>query len=123
MNDDRQRLEDILSAIADAELIAERERDAFEADPLVIRAAKNIVTEICEATKGLSPATTESIPEVPWRAIAGMRDRTIHRYPEVDLDVLWDTLVHDLPELGQRIRQHLENRLEPEPKPVRFPTK
>ena len=108
MNDDRRRLQHILVAVADAQLIAQRGREAFDADPLVIRAAKNIVTEIGEATKALSPATTDAIPEVPWRAIAGMRDRTIHRYPEVDLDVLWDTLVHDLPELGQRICQHLD---------------
>lgn len=33
-------------------------------------------------------------------------DRTIHRYPEVDLDVLWDTLVYDLPELERQIRDH-----------------
>ena len=74
----------------------------------MVRAAKNSVTEIGEATKALGAATTDVIPEVPWRAIAGMRDRTIHRYPEVDLDVLWDTIVHDLPELGLRIRRHLD---------------
>lgn len=108
MNDDRRRLDDILVAVTDAQLIAGRGREAFDADPLVVRAAKNIVTEIGEATKALSPATTEAIPGVPWRAIAGMRDRTIHRYPEVDLDVLWDTLVHDLPELSRRIHHHLD---------------
>ena len=107
MNDDRRRLDDILDAIADAGLIGERGREAFDADPLVVRAAKNIVTEIGEATKALGAETTDAIPEVPWRAIAGMRDRTIHRYPEVDLDVLWDTVLHDLPELAVRIRRHL----------------
>ena len=108
MNDDRRRLSDIAAAIADAGLIVERGRAAFEADPLVVRAAKNIVTEIGEATKALSSATTDAMPEVPWRAIAGMRDRTIHRYPEVDLDVLWDTLEFDLPELADRIATHLD---------------
>jgi len=108
MNDDRRRLDDILAAIADAGLIVERGRAAFDADPLVVRAAKNIVTEIGEATKALSPATTDAMPEVPWRAIAGMRDRTIHRYPEVDLDVLWDTLQFDLPELADHIATHLD---------------
>ena len=108
MNDDRRRLRDIAAAIADAGLIVERGRAAFEADPLVVRAAKNIVTEIGEATKALSSATTGAMPEVPWRAIAGMRDRTIHRYPEVDLDVLWDTLEFDLPELADRIAIHLD---------------
>ena len=108
MNDDRRRLSDIVAAIADAGLIVERGRAAFDADPLVVRAAKNIVTEIGEATKVLSSATTDAMPEVPWRAIAGMRDRTIHRYPEVDLDVLWDTLAFDLPELAERIAAHLD---------------
>lgn len=108
MNDDRRRLADILAAVADATLIVEHGREAFEGDPLAVRAAKNIVAEIGEATTALSPDTTDAIAEVPWRAIAGMRDRTIHRYPEVDLDVLWDTLAFDLPELADQIRQHLD---------------
>ncbi len=108
MNDDRRRLDDILTAIGDAALIVERGRTDFDQDPLAVRAAKNVVTEIGEACRALSNATTGAIPEVPWRAIAGMRDRTIHRYPEVDLDVLWDTLVQDLPELEQQIRRHLD---------------
>lgn len=107
MNDDRRRLDDILAAVADA-LLVERGRAAFDADPLAVRAAKNIVTEIGEAAKTLSSATTEAMPNIPWRAIAGMRDRTIHRYPEVDLDVLWDTMEHDLPILTAEINRHLE---------------
>lgn len=109
MNDDRRRLDDALAAVDDAQLLVEGGRAAFELDPLAVRAAKNIVTEVGEATKALSPATTGAMPEIPWRAIAGMRDRTIHRYPEVDLDVLWDTLVHDLPELAGRIRSHIDD--------------
>lgn len=108
MNDDQRRLADILAAATDAGLIVQRGRAAFDADPLVVRAAKNIVTEIGEATKALSSRTTDAIADVPWRAIAGMRDRTIHRYPEVDLDVLWDTLEFDLPELAEQIRVHLD---------------
>lgn len=54
MNDDRRRLGDIAEAIADAGLIVARGRAAFDADPLTVRAAKNIVTEIGEATKALS---------------------------------------------------------------------
>jgi hypothetical protein len=57
----------------------------------------------------LSSDTADAIADVPWRAIAGMRDRTIHRRPEVDLDVLWDTMEHDLPHLEQHIRQHLHD--------------
>ena len=109
MNDDRRRLDDIIAAADDAALIVRRGRATFDADPLVVRAAKNIVTEIGEATKALSSDTTDAVADVPWRAIAGMRDRTIHRYPEVDLDVLWDTMEHDLPHLARQIRQHLDD--------------
>ena len=106
MNDDDRRLADIVAAVDDAALIVRRGRAAFDADALAVRAAKNIVTEIGEAAKALSTETTDSIADVPWRAIAGMRDRTINRYPEVDLDVLWNTLEHDLPYLAQQIRRH-----------------
>jgi uncharacterized protein with HEPN domain len=102
VTDDRRRLDDIVAATGDAALIVQRGRSAFDADPLVVRAAKNIVTEIGEAAKALSSDTTDAVADVPWRAIAGMRDRTIHRYPEVDLDELWDTLEHDLPHLEQQ---------------------
>jgi uncharacterized protein with HEPN domain len=109
VTDDRRRLDDIVAATDDSALIVRLGRAVFDADPLVVRAAKNIVTEIGEATKALSPATTEAIADVPWRAIAGMRDRTIHRYPEIDLDVLWDTMEHDLPHLARQIRRHLDD--------------
>lgn len=109
MNDDRRRLDDIIAAVDDAAIIVQLGRAAFDADPLAVRAAKNIVMEIGEATKALSTETIDAIADVPWRAIAGMRDRTIHRYPEVDLDVLWDTMEHDLPHLARQVRQHLDD--------------
>jgi uncharacterized protein with HEPN domain len=109
VNDDRQRLLDIVAATHDAATIVANGRAAFDDDPLTIRAAKNIVTEIGEAAKALSAATTTAITDVPWRALAGMRDRTVHRYPEVDLDVLGDTLAHDLPHLHQQIVAHLDD--------------
>jgi len=43
-----------------------------------------------------------------------MRDRTIHRYPDVDLDVVWNTLVEDLPALTDRIHTYLRNTNRPE---------
>jgi hypothetical protein len=54
VNDDRQRLLDIVAATHDAATIVANGRAAFDDDPLTIRAAKNIVTEIGEAAKALS---------------------------------------------------------------------
>ena len=81
----------------------------FVADQLLIRAAKNIISEIGEAAKGLDDELLATMPGVPWKNVKGMRDKVVHDYPEVDLDVLWETLVHGLPAVGAAIA----NRIEP----------
>jgi uncharacterized protein with HEPN domain len=82
MNDPWRRLRDIVRVCEDAADLATRGRAAFDSDPLLVRAAKNMVTEIGEAAKGVDDLT-EQLPTVPWRSLAGMRDRTVHRYPDV----------------------------------------
>lgn len=52
---------------------------------------------IDEATKNLSPDLKGRYPHVPWKDIAGMRDKLIHQYFGVDLSAVWETVVHDLP--------------------------
>ena len=63
---------------------------------------------IGEAVKRLSPELTASEPGVPWRLIAGARDRLIHGYFRVDLEMVWKTIHVDLPELHTQIKQLLE---------------
>jgi uncharacterized protein with HEPN domain len=52
-----------------------------------------------EGVKRLSDRFRDEHSEIPWRLIAGMRDRLIHGYDDVDLDQVWETVVEDLPEL------------------------
>lgn len=106
MTGPEERLDDILEAVDDAASIASRGRDAFMADPILQRAAKNVVTEIGEAAKALPPDVLDAIPSVPWPAVKGARDRTIHRYREVGLERLWDTIDGAIPELGDAVRRH-----------------
>ena len=103
MRDPEARLDDILRAARDAAQLVRRGRKAFDGDPILQRAAKNIVSEIGEAAKAIPAAVLDTIPGVPWRAVKGMRDKVTHDYPEVDLDILWDTLVASVPEVGARI--------------------
>jgi uncharacterized protein with HEPN domain len=56
-----------------------------------------------EAAKRLSPELRAQHPDIPWRAIAGMRDRLVHGYDDVDLDLVWKTVSEDLPALIARL--------------------
>jgi uncharacterized protein with HEPN domain len=97
------RLNDILQAVNDGAELVKRGHSAFVADPLLIRAAKNIIAEIGEAAKDLDDELLATMPGVPWKNVKGMRDKVVHDYPEVDLDVMWDTLLHGLPAVGTAI--------------------
>ena len=57
------------------------------------------IAVIGEATKRLSQEFRQQHPEIPWRDIAGMRDVLIHKYDQVDFDVIWDVVQSKLPEL------------------------
>jgi uncharacterized protein with HEPN domain len=98
------RLKDILAAIRDAQQILDAGHTAFLANPLMIRAAKNIISEIGEAAKGIPDEVLDGMPGVPWRSVKGMRDKVVHDYPELDLDVMWETLLNGLPAVEQAIR-------------------
>ncbi len=52
-----------------------------------------------EATKRLSQDFRDRFYQIPWRAIAGMRDKLIHDYIDVDLDTVWETATKDIPDL------------------------
>ena len=61
-----------------------------------------------EAAKRVSPVLRESIPEIPWRRLAGFRDVLIHQYEGVDLEEVWKRIEQDLPPLAERLREFLK---------------
>lgn len=66
---------------------------------------------IGEAVKNISNKTKEKHPQVPWKEIAGTRDKMIHHYFGVDLNLVWTILTRDIPLLKKqitRIKQELE---------------
>ncbi len=64
---------------------------------------------IGEATKGMSETLRTRYPDVPWKGMAGVRDRLIHHYFGVNLDIVWDILTLELPKLESQINQIIQN--------------
>ena len=63
---------------------------------------------IGEAVKNLSTELTNTATDVPWRQIAGARDRLIYGYFSVDLDAVWSMIEQDLPKLRVRVHEIIE---------------
>ena len=58
-----------------------------------------------EAVKQLPESFTLQYPEVPWRLIAGMRDKLIHHYFGVSIDIVWETIQHDIPAIRPSLKK------------------
>ncbi len=63
---------------------------------------------IGEAIKNLPPEFKDNYNQVPWKKISGLRDKLIHEYFGVDINLVWVIIVRDLPELKQNISNILE---------------
>jgi uncharacterized protein with HEPN domain len=75
------------------------ERAAFLADPTLMRAFARSLEIIGEAAKHIPEQFRSRHPSIPWRAMAGMRDRVIHDYLGVDYEIVWDVAKHKAPGL------------------------
>jgi uncharacterized protein with HEPN domain len=71
----------------------------FAADQKTIAAVMYAIAIMGEATKRLSDEFREQHPQLPWRELAGLRDRLVHDYRNIDLDILWDVVLVEVPAL------------------------
>ncbi len=78
-------------------------RAAFFADPMVQDAVIRNLEVMGEAVRQVSATTRSAHPEVPWRQIAGTRDRVIHGYFTVDLEIVWEIVAMELPPLQKHL--------------------
>ncbi|MGF1512158.1 MAG: DUF86 domain-containing protein [Elainellaceae cyanobacterium] len=82
----------------------------FAADVKTQSAILYQITILREAVKRLSPDLRSRYPEIPWSAMAGMRDKLIHDYEGVDTERVWLTLQTSIPKLLEAVAAILEER-------------
>lgn len=106
MNDrDVTYLKHILEAIGYIEDFSKEIDSAGELKkrPLERAGIERMLTIIGEAAKNVSPEIREEYPDLPWREIAGMRDKIMHHYFGVDYEAVFETVRHDIPQLKKNI--------------------
>lgn len=113
MSTERQyidHLNDILDALLKSvEFVDGLTFEQFYADDKTAFAVVRALEIIGEATKQLPDSLRDGHPKVPWRDMAGMRDKLAHHYFGVNLLVVWKTVMEDVPALIPMIRSILEN--------------
>ena len=106
-------LRDILDSINKIDSFIEGfEFDEFAEDNKTVYAVIRAIEIIGEATKNLPESLKKEHSEVPWRKMTGARDKMIHGYFGVDLEVVWSTIKEDIPSvkpLIEKILGEIEN--------------
>lgn len=107
--DYRLYIDDLLEAIGKIEKYVEGlSFDEYAQDSKTIDAVVRNFEIIGEATKHIPEEITEKYPDVPWKEMAGMRDKLIHEYLGVKLEVVWETIKKRLPKVKTLIKDVLE---------------
>ena len=98
----RHMLEAAREALSFVEGMTRRDLDS---DRKLVLSLVREIEVIGEAASKVSPETKSELPDLPWQDIIGMRNRLVHVYFDVDLDVVWDSVTKDLPELIRLLEQ------------------
>lgn len=92
----RDRVGDILAAITDIRADTQcMNLASFEKSPVVLRSVLYSIGVIGEAVKAIDQDFKAAHPDIPWRAIAGLRDRIVHEYFRTNTRRIWDVVQDD----------------------------
>ncbi|MFL5386116.1 MAG: DUF86 domain-containing protein [Longimicrobiaceae bacterium] len=78
-------------------------REELKRDVMRHSAVERHLEIIGEAAKNVSDEFRGEHPEIPWRKMAGMRDRLIHAYRQVNLDIVWSIATEMIPDLIRQV--------------------
>ena len=106
MDKDKAYILHILDEINNIEqFLLDKDFDSFVVDIKTGKAVERSLDIIGEAAKNLSEEFKEKTKEIPWRNVAGLRDKIIHHYFDVDHEVIWEIIQTDLPKLKQALNK------------------
>jgi len=98
--DDSIRLHHMLDAAKEAESFSQdKTRSSLDTDRKLTLALVKCIEIIGETGTKISSESREDLPQIPWSNIIGIRNRLIHAYFDINLDILWKTVIEDLPPL------------------------
>ena len=102
-------IEDIIASIGHiSDFIDETNYEQFIQDRKTVFAVIRALEIIGEAAKSVSTTLQEKYPDVPWKLMAGMRDKLIHAYFGVRLELVWNTIHQLLPPLKLKFEMIIE---------------
>ncbi len=102
--EDRIRVLHMRDACASvARFVGQRQRSDLDHDEMLRFALVRAIEIVGEAASRVTGSTRVSHPAIPWREAVAIRNRLIHAYFDVDLDVLWQTATDDLPALEKEL--------------------
>lgn len=107
---DRSIVEKIIKYCLDIDFLMKKYQSDFQTyrtDISFQYACNMCIIQIGELVGRLSDEFLEENEQIPWRAIKGMRNLHAHDYERVDLDIVWNTLTEDIPDLLSRLRKIL----------------
>jgi uncharacterized protein with HEPN domain len=91
-------IEDIIDAMDKAEIaVTGVDFDRFSENFIINFAVARALEIAGEATKKVPQEVRTAYPAIPWRNMAGMRDRIIHGYDNINLRILWDVVKQEIP--------------------------
>ena len=102
-------IQDIIEAMDNAvKFINKMPYEKFVQDDKTIYAVIRAVEIIGEASKNIPEETRRKYPEIPWKDMAGMRDKVIHEYFGVNIERIWLTIKEDVPKIRPSIEKLLK---------------
>jgi uncharacterized protein with HEPN domain len=111
VRDYRDYLQDILDAVNDIENFVDKmSYEEFNKDRKTLNAVVRSIEIIGEASKNIPENMKAKYVELPWKQMAGMRDKLIHAYFGLDVETLWKAVKENIPPLKKSIQKILKDQ-------------